>query len=549
MAELSALDRAIRAARRGHTDAAERLLAAVLEDDPHNELALVWRARLEDEPDIKAHRLRRVLNVNPGSRWATAQLAILEGEAPPSKTLDLDEIGTRPASLESLQCLSCAGQVEVHLERGSKAVVCTHCGTVLDVTATQLGILGSVPTHWYPVRNIRPGDEGTFEGARFVVAGWLSYEGWDSEDRWGWDEWQLVGDSGETRYLSFSADEGFLLQAPVRPTPIVTKRGLEVDGQSVRFYESSAAKIIGMAGELTWRPRLGAILRVAEARRKGIRYSVETTADEVEVVSGHPIPEVEVWEALGKPDEAQATRERVATLKSRSRFAAQVFLLSLVLGVAFGALTVFHDGASGGFRFDVLEVDTTLEVEPVRLPTDPDERLLALYDTVEVATLDLAAGRVYVLEAEFVSPVDLPRQLDAKLALWDPASGRLTRAGEIYSRASKGTREIDDYISSFSFERPETVILLALVQREWTVHDFEVRRSGLTLEEIRRGGFALGADSARVWRERATVPVTLRLKTRMSTDPLMWGAGLFLLLAIVSGFVASIARANAKPYG
>ncbi len=72
----------------------------------------------------------------------------------------------------------------------------------------------------------------------------------------------------QIRYLSYSRDEGFVLQTPIRPTPKVTRRGAELPGGNVSFHEVGPAKISGMAGELTWRPKLDQTLQVAEGRRE-----------------------------------------------------------------------------------------------------------------------------------------------------------------------------------------------------------------------------------------------------------------------------------------
>ncbi|MGB3543726.1 DUF4178 domain-containing protein, partial [Rubrivirga sp.] len=320
MTDLSALDRAIRAARRGHLEAARRLLDSVLEAEAENELALTWRARVTEDAGAKSVLLRRVLAVNPDNRWAADALegvGDVEAGTVASSRL-LDDVGVRAASIENLQCPNCGGQVEVHPDRGSKSVVCTHCGSVLDLTSKQLEILGRVKPRFKPNQDIMPGAEGTFEGERHVVTGWLRYKGWDDEDTWTWDEWQLVSDSGTARYLSYSRDEGFLLQSPVRPTPKVGRGGIELPDGRVRFHEQSPAKITGMAGELTWRPKLDVTLQVAEARKGTMQYSVELTADEVEVVGGKRLADVTVWKALGRDDILGAMSKRQLEAEERA---------------------------------------------------------------------------------------------------------------------------------------------------------------------------------------------------------------------------------------
>ncbi len=198
MADLSPIDRAIRAARRGHAEAARRLFDAVLEGEPENETALSWRARITDDPGAKSTLLRRALAVNPDNKWAAGALEGLgdaeAGAVPSSRSLD--SVGARAAAIDNLQCPNCAGQVEIHPDRGPKSVVCTHCGSVLDLTSKQLEVLGQVRTSFKPAHGIFPGAEAVFEGEKHLVSGWLRYKGWDDEESWTWDEWQLISDSG-----------------------------------------------------------------------------------------------------------------------------------------------------------------------------------------------------------------------------------------------------------------------------------------------------------------------------------------------------------------
>ena len=374
--ELSTLDRALRAARRGHDTAAQRLLDEVLAAEPENEEAALWRARVAETPQTRAHFLRRALDLNPGNRWAAGELDRLGDVDPetPAPVLSPAAAPQRQERIDRLQCPNCGGQVEVHADRGVQAAVCTHCGSVLDLTAAQAAVIGSTRPGERPRVPIEPGMEGTFEGETHLVIGWLRYKGWDSEDSWIWDEWQLVSDSGAVRYLSYSPDEGFLLQAPVQPTPAVSKRGIEVEGRRIAFSETSKAKITAVRGELTWRPRLDKTLRVGEASRGGTSYSVELTADEVEVVAGPRVPDVEVWTAFGRDDlvakdaEAKARAKRSAVLARPCWLAALAFLVAAVLSGGVGreavdaSVTLSRGGASDLGTFEVAQAGDVVEV-------------------------------------------------------------------------------------------------------------------------------------------------------------------------------------------
>ena len=327
--ELSPLDRAIRAARRGHHVAARELLDGVLAADPAQEEALLWRARVSEGGEREAF-LQRALAANPENRWAADQLASGgDGAAGDSAT------GASARGPEVLQCPNCAGNVEIHPERGSKAAACTYCGSVLDLTTRQLDILGQMKPGAKPSKPIEPGDEAVFAGERHLVTGWLRYRGWDDEESWRWDEWQLVSDSGTVRYLSWYSGDGWTLQTAIRPTPQVGRGGIKLPEGTARVKEVSPAKITAMRGELTWRPKLGATLQVMEAQRGGQHYSAELTADEIEVSGGPRVPEREVWKAFGRDDILRAMDERAERARQRRKGLRRGALLCLLATVGF----------------------------------------------------------------------------------------------------------------------------------------------------------------------------------------------------------------------
>ena len=288
---------------------------------------------------------------------------------------------------EALSCPSCAGSVAVRPELGTRAVACTYCGSVLGLSAGQLGVLGQMDPKVGPGQPIAAGDEAVFFDEPHLVTGWLRYEGWDSESRWRWDEWQLVSDSGVPRYLSHSDDEGWTLQTPVRPTPPIEGRKIFLRGKPAFITERSPATITALRGELTWVPRLGETLRTIEARRGKERYSAELTADEVEVVGGPRLSEREVWAAFGRDD---LLAEAEARVEARRRRRSGYRAMALVSLVAAGLFVLAGHWAERQEREVLRGVTSYVATPPDSIPSAGADTLVQVYTSVPVGTISIA---------------------------------------------------------------------------------------------------------------------------------------------------------------
>ena len=385
MSDLDLLTQGIRAVRRGHLDPARHLLDKVLAEQPRDEVALSWRARAAEDSDEQAGFLRRALAVNPDNRWAAQALQRAESGDPIMPTGPIAEPGAASKlRLDQLQCPSCGGTVEIHPERGPKAVVCRYCGSVLDLSAEQLDILGQTSPKARPGVPIEPGMTATFGGAEHLVIGWVRYQGWDSEDRWSWDEWQLVDERGTPHYLSRD-ENGFSLQTrvePLKPFFPARSRVIAVPGGRAVVQERSPAKITALRGELTWRPRLGQTLQVLDAVGPGGRvYSAEYSSDEIELVGGPRLSEQEVWHAFGRADLAQQAARKVKGREERQRLAVLCALATFVLLLGACGTTLTGTGlldedlqlvvragepAGGTFSDDALLVGTFEVTQPGR---------------------------------------------------------------------------------------------------------------------------------------------------------------------------------------
>ena len=388
--DLSPLDRALQAARRGHHEAARRLLDGVLASDGANEEALLWRARVAEDDAERASFLQRVVALNPDNRWAVDELA---------KIQDGGTAAAQPTS-DTLSCPNCGGSVEVHPERGTKAAVCTYCGSVLELTAGQADIIGQMNPKVGPSQPVHPGDEATFFGENHLVMGWMQYEGWDDEDRWRWDEWQLVSDSGVPRYLSFSSDEGWMIQTPIRPTPKIGMMWIDTPDGKAFIKERGPARILAMRGEFTWRPGLDRTLQVIEAKTGKTHVSAETTADELEVVAGPRIEERELWEAFGREDKLKEMDERIEKRK-RQRRALRLAALICFLASGVYFMGIGWAAAKGGTVISSSTADFVSDLSDLqRLPPLEGNNII-VRDSVVLTTVDVEnPGDVYEIQVE-----------------------------------------------------------------------------------------------------------------------------------------------------
>jgi hypothetical protein len=361
------LQKGIRAARRGRKEPAQQLLNQVVQADPNNEEAWLWLSRVVDDPLQRAECLQRVLAINPGNQWAAEQLAELQaGAATPEVAAPAAPSAPVPSSseikMEVLNCPNCGGSVELHGGADIQTVVCSFCGSVLDLTPEQAGIIGQTDPKVKPAQPIELGMEGGFNGQLHQVIGWLRYEGWDDEDRWQWDEWLLAGAEGGFLWLSYDSEEGWYLykkivpRAPFNPR---TATEIKVPAGVARVTERAPARIVALAGELTWQAKVGEELKYLDAKRGKTVYSVEYTREEIELLEGQRLTELQVWKAFGREDLAERARQRIvqqqATSKSvqsrRAKSNRRIFAILAVIIILFIIFMCLCSScnSSGGF--------------------------------------------------------------------------------------------------------------------------------------------------------------------------------------------------------
>ena len=335
--------RGVKAARRGRNEAAQQLLKEVVAADPQHEQAWLWLARTTDDPAEKAACLQQVIALNPNNQWAADQLAALAGGGPaeaPSAPVPLPPPSAPKTKIVELKCTNCAGAVSVHGGAGVKTVVCRYCGSVLDLSDEQHTILSRVKKGARPRKPIKPGAKATFDGKDYEVFGWLQYKGSGDGETWTWDEWLLVAEDNQARWLSYDPEAGFVLQERLEtyePFDPHTASSIKTSKGKAAVLERATAKITALAGEVTWRASIGDRISYLEAQKGGLNFSVEYTDRELEIHVGPSLTELEVWQAFGR-------KKQVARLEKKKEKAARFNQLGRVafwFGLLAGVLTLY----------------------------------------------------------------------------------------------------------------------------------------------------------------------------------------------------------------
>ncbi len=435
------LQRAIRAARRGAKEPAIQGLREVLKADPQNEEAWLWLARVMDDPEQKRKCLTRVLVLNPENRWAAEQLEALKS-APTSTPAPQDQPQSAPAaptlppsisggevSLKLLTCPNCGGSVNLKGGEATRTVVCNYCQSILDLGAEQAEVVGSINKEIRPAQPIELGMEATFNDIRCQVVGWTRYMGWDDEDRWQWDEWLLATERGSFLWLSYDAEDGFLLQRKVTPTAAFNPRtagSIPVPGGNAIVRERSQAQLIAMNGELTWRGQIGEQFNYLEAERGIHRYSVEYRLDEIELLEGKAISWAQVWKAFGRED---LVKKPVITPTEKSNYYRQ---LAAFCGILAGVVLIFG-GVTSALGRPILDkwVNVSLGGAAATLGPINIKEANRPYQ-IKASTNGLPTNSWTVVDIGITSPDDLDFDLFAS-EFWDEAG---TEDGEYWHENS-----------------------------------------------------------------------------------------------------------------
>jgi hypothetical protein len=218
---------------------------------------------------------------------------------------------------QTVSCTSCGGSVEIRDADGTVMVICRYCGSALDVTApggAQLLYESEQKKLPFP---IEIGARGRLRGVDYVALGRLRYREADDSGVYVWDAMQLLSDEHGYAFLELENGHWMLftdLRHPVsfNPRLATPKQKVHFQGQGYKVFETSAARVTYVEGELSWVARLGDVVHYMDAIRPPTLLSAEWTDTEMEWSLGTYCTPDEIVDAFQLPPEKRTRPQGVA---------------------------------------------------------------------------------------------------------------------------------------------------------------------------------------------------------------------------------------------
>ena len=168
------------------------------------------------------------------------------------------------------------------------------------------------------------------------ILGVLQFHQYD-EGHYYWEEWFLVGDDGyywieydkNTRVYTFYQQLKLTGEIPTTKARPGQKVKVGKD-EEFRIGETGSATLTNIEGEIPWKAKVGEKVHFYDGSGNGFKYSVEWTAEEVELYRGKVIDEIELLRDIFKDKERAALAEELRAKRRRQNMYVTILVLLII---------------------------------------------------------------------------------------------------------------------------------------------------------------------------------------------------------------------------
>lgn len=382
--------------------------------------------------------------------------------------------------VQKISCTKCGAPLNLLAPGKTERIVCPSCralhavrpGSILEfLTAQKQKIEPLIPI----------GREGTIDGVKYVVAGFMTRTERSGVDPFSWDEYLLFNRSTGFRYLThdelhWSIEQPILPGGIVDTEPMGSPPSLEYDGRHFKLFERSAPEVTFVLGEFPWKVSLGETVKTSDyiAPPEGMSKELFSTkqGDEINYSIARYFPVEDVEEAFGvgglpRPAGVGSMEPNPSPSLSREWALAMTALLiiALIVAITLPRRLAYKDSIDLG-TVAISDVPGIKKFSTRSFPLSGHRNLLIRgYSNV-------ANGDHVELAGEF-----------------DHAESDVSEMFDLWMEYSSGS---DDEGPWTEDERTEVVSLPALPEGHYTIH-FDAKYNGATPPivdlEIREGIF------------------------------------------------------------
>jgi hypothetical protein len=199
--------------------------------------------------------------IDYGAPGSADQIALYRGETAALDELHLTGGESAPPAAPTIRarrlaCPQCDGSIELRAPDATLRVGCPYCGTLLDVSAGGLAVLGTLGKGDVDTLAIPLGTTGTFEGKQLTVIGWLRRAAHVDGTAYPFEEYLLYEPSLGFRWLVRS-DGNWSYVTPVEIGEVQTVGGVRYDGVRFRRYQRAPLTVERVLGEMYWKVAVG----------------------------------------------------------------------------------------------------------------------------------------------------------------------------------------------------------------------------------------------------------------------------------------------------